>query len=70
MMLRLLEGEADREDISARDAHARERGVTGVPTFILANQHVLQGAQPSEVWGRIIEELTEQLNNPAKNSAV
>ncbi|MDH5528630.1 MAG: DsbA family oxidoreductase [Paracoccaceae bacterium] len=70
MMLRLLEGDADREDISARDAHARERGVTGVPTFILANQHVLQGAQPSEVWGRIIEELTEQLNNPAKNSAV
>ena len=57
MVATLLEGEADADDIRARDAHARERGVTGVPTFILANQHVLTGAQPPELWGKVIEDI-------------
>lgn len=61
MMRRLLDGDGDVEDIRARDAHARERGVTGVPCFVIANQHVLQGAQPTETWGKIIEELTSRI---------
>ncbi len=61
MMRRLLDGDGDADDIRARDAHARERGVTGVPCFVIANQHVLQGAQPAETWGKIIEELTERI---------
>lgn len=61
MMRRLLDGDGDVEEIRARDAHARERGVTGVPTFVIANQHVLQGAQPTETWAKIIEELSAQL---------
>lgn len=59
---RLLQSEADIEDIRGRDAHARERGVTGVPTFIVASQHVVPGAQPSELWLKVIDELSEQLN--------
>ncbi len=61
MMRRLLDGDGDADDIRARDAHARERGVTGVPCFVITNQHVLQGAQPAETWGKIIEELTERI---------
>jgi predicted DsbA family dithiol-disulfide isomerase len=61
MTARLLDGDADREDIRARDAHARSRGVSAVPTYVLANQHVLQGAQPPEMWSRIIAELIERL---------
>ncbi|MEM8850624.1 MAG: DsbA family oxidoreductase [Pseudomonadota bacterium] len=61
MLDRLFATDADADDIRARDAHARERGVTGVPTFVLANQHVLRGAQPPEVWGQVIEELAAQL---------
>ena len=57
MTATLLAGEADADDIRARDAHARERGVTGVPTFILANQHVLTSAQPPELWGKVIEDV-------------
>ena len=57
MTATLLPGEDDADDIRARDAHARERGVTGVPTFILANQHVLTGAQPPELWGKVIEDV-------------
>ena len=61
MMERLLGSDSDAEDISARDAHARERGVTGVPTFVIANQHVVQGAQPTETWTRIIDDVAAEL---------
>jgi len=57
MIRALLQGEADRDEIAARDAHARDRGVTGVPTFVVANQYVLTGAQPTELWERVIAEL-------------
>lgn len=57
MVTRLLASDSDLEDISARDTHARERGVTGVPTFVVANQHVLPGAQPPDLWERVLDEL-------------
>lgn len=57
MTRRLLESDADAELIRARDAHARERGVTGVPTFVVANSHVLVGAQPPELWLQVIDEV-------------
>lgn len=63
MIDRLLQSEADRDDISARDAHARERGVSGVPTFVVANQHVVPGAQPPELWARVIDELQAQIQS-------
>ena len=58
---RLFATDADRDDIAARDAHARERGVSGVPTFVIANQHVLRGAQPPELWGQVIEDIARQM---------
>ncbi len=58
MVRRLLAGDADRADIAARDAHARERGVTGVPTFVVAETHVVPGAQPPELWRQVIDELS------------
>lgn len=61
MLDRLFASDADLEDIRARDAHARERGVSGVPTFIIANQHVLRGAQPPDLWGQVIEDILQQL---------
>ena len=57
MVSRLLQSESDLEDIKARDTHARERGVTGVPCFIVANQHALPGAQPPDLWERVLDEL-------------
>ena len=61
MVQTLLEGDADLSETRARDAHTRERGVTGVPTFVVANQHVLPGAQPPELWARVIEDINQQL---------
>ena len=60
MVERLLTTDADLEDIRARDAHSREMGVRGVPTFILNNEAVLTGAQPAETWGEIIVDLAAQ----------
>lgn len=60
MIERLLRTDADMDDIRARDAHARDRGVTGVPTFVIANQHVAPGAQPTELWAKVIKDLTNQ----------
>jgi predicted DsbA family dithiol-disulfide isomerase len=60
MTARLLESGADAEDIRARDAHARARGVSGVPTFVVANRHVVPGAQPPELWDEVIGEIAAQ----------
>ena len=61
---RLLATDADLDDMRARDAHARERGVTGVPTFVIANQHVAPGAQPPELWANVIADLAAQAAPP------
>ena len=54
---RLLASDADADDIAARDDDARRKGVTAVPTFLIAQHYVVSGAQPPEVWGQVIEEL-------------
>lgn len=61
MVERLLSSDADRQEVKERDAHARARGVTGVPTHIVGNQHVLPGAQPTELWTKVIEDINGQL---------
>ena len=57
--LRLLQSDADAEDIAARDADARAKGVTAVPTFLVAQRYVVTGAQPPDLWGKVIAELTK-----------
>jgi predicted DsbA family dithiol-disulfide isomerase len=57
---RLLASDADVQAIRDRDAHSRRMGVSAVPTFIVGNRHAVQGAQPPELWDRVIAELAEQ----------
>lgn len=59
VVLRLLASDADRAEIAARDAHSRKMGVRAVPTFIVAQSHAVPGAQPPELWLRVIAELQE-----------
>ncbi|MFQ6548234.1 DsbA family oxidoreductase [Aestuariibius sp. 2305UL40-4] len=58
---RLLESDADLDGISDRDAKAREMGITGVPTFIVAGKHAVPGAQPPDLWLKVIDEITQQM---------
>ena len=59
--LRLLATDADLDDLRARDADARHKGVRAVPTFVLAREYVLQGAQPVALWQQVIDDLAQQV---------
>ncbi len=60
---RLIASDADIDDTKARDRNARERGVSGVPTFVVGNQHVVPGAQPPELWDRVIDEAVRSMQD-------
>jgi predicted DsbA family dithiol-disulfide isomerase len=60
VVLKLLASDADRADILEREAHSREMGVNSVPTFIVAGQHAVPGAQPTELWLKVIDEIADQ----------
>ncbi|MEL7212089.1 MAG: DsbA family oxidoreductase [Pseudomonadota bacterium] len=61
VVAKLLASDADIADIRKRDAHSREMGVNSVPTFIVAGQHAVPGAQPAELWAKVIGEIKEQV---------
>lgn len=57
---RLLDSDADLDTITTREAHARERGINAVPTYIIADRHAVSGAQPARLWQDVISELGQQ----------
>ena len=57
---RLLETDADLDDISERDAHSRSMGISSVPTFIVGGRHAVPGAQPPELWAQVIAEMAQE----------
>jgi len=67
VVLKLLQSDADREDIRNRDTHSRQMGVNSVPTFIVANQHAVPGAQTPEMWEKVIGEIMSQLEASPAN---
>ena len=60
VVMRLLQSDADADDIRARDAHSRQMGVNSVPTFIVDGKHAVPGAQPPELWERVIAEFKDR----------
>ncbi|HKK86042.1 MAG TPA: DsbA family oxidoreductase [Roseovarius sp.] len=58
---RLLDSDADEEAILERDKQFRGMGITSVPTFIVNGEHAVPGAQPPELWIKVIDEITGQL---------
>ncbi|HEV8033968.1 DsbA family oxidoreductase [Yoonia sp.] len=61
MVTKLLSSDADTADIRARDKNSREMGVNSVPTFIVAHQHAVPGAQPPEMWVGVIKDIMEKI---------
>lgn len=68
MIRQLLQGDSDLQDIRDRDAWAREKGVTGVPTFVVGQKHAVPGAQPPELWAKVIADLAETESSPSHSS--
>jgi len=58
VVAKLLQSDEDMQSIRDRDAHSREMGINSVPTFIVGNQHAVPGAQPPELWIKVIDEMT------------
>ncbi|MEP6065874.1 MAG: DsbA family oxidoreductase [Paracoccaceae bacterium] len=54
---KLLTSDSDIEDIKKRDTHAREMGISSVPTFIVGQRHAVPGAQPPELWAKVLADL-------------
>lgn len=50
----LFASDSDSKALRERETHSREMGVNSVPTFIVANQAVVPGAQPPEMWAKVI----------------
>lgn len=63
LITRLLASDADVADIRARDAHSRDMGISAVPTFVVANQHAVPGAQPTELWVKVIGDIIAQIGD-------
>ena len=55
---KLLIQDVDKEGIVTRARNASEKGVRGVPCFIVDNHYVVQGAQSPEMWVKVIDEIT------------
>ena len=57
-----INSDEDLQNINARIQNAGEKGVNGVPCFIINNQYVLQGAQSTELWIKVIDEILNKDN--------
>lgn len=58
VVAKLLRSDVDKDVILAREAAAREMGLTGVPTFVVNRRHAVPGLQPTELWLRVIDEVS------------
>ena len=63
LITRLLASDADIADIRARDAHSRDMGISAVPTFVVANQHAVPGAQRTDLWVKVISDIIAQIGD-------
>lgn len=60
VVARLLASDNDTEEVRQEDAGFREMGVSGVPTFIIGGKYVVNGAQETDLWCRVIDDLQSQ----------
>jgi predicted DsbA family dithiol-disulfide isomerase len=65
VVAKLLEGDADRDELTEEEEAARRMGVGGVPCFVIGGRYVLQGAQDAETWKKVIGEITEVMAKEA-----
>lgn len=54
---RLLNSDADIREVMDEDADARAAGMRGAPSFVIAGRHVVPGAQPTDLWLNVIDDI-------------
>ena len=60
-----LATDEDVELISAQAKDASDKGISGVPTFVLAEKYAISGAQPAEQLAKAIRQVAEEINQAA-----
>lgn len=60
-----LATDEDVELISAQAKDASDKGISGVPTFVLANKYAISGAQPADQLARAIRQVSAEINQAA-----
>jgi predicted DsbA family dithiol-disulfide isomerase len=64
----IIQNEALGKAVQQKIAQYQERGVTGVPFFIINNQYGISGAQPSDVFLDAFKQITTLENTPEGES--
>jgi predicted DsbA family dithiol-disulfide isomerase len=62
---RRLATDEDVALISAQAKEAADKGISGVPTFVLAGKYAISGAQPSDQLARAIRQVSAEINDAA-----
>ncbi|MDB5500993.1 MAG: disulfide bond formation protein DsbA [Tardiphaga sp.] len=62
---RRLATDEDVERISADAKEASDKGISGVPTFVLAGKYAISGAQPADQLARAIRQVSAEVNAQA-----
>jgi predicted DsbA family dithiol-disulfide isomerase len=60
-----LASDEDVELISAQAQEASDKGISGVPTFVLAQKYAISGAQAPELLARAIRQVSAEVNAQA-----
>jgi len=60
-----LATDADVELISGQAQEASDKGISGVPTFVLAQKYAVSGAQPADMLARAIRQVSAEVNAEA-----
>ncbi|WP_344847846.1 DsbA family oxidoreductase [Celeribacter arenosi] len=60
LVQRLLATDEDVDAIRARDSHARDRGINGVPLFLVGGRHAVSGAQATDLWLQVLDEIQQR----------
>jgi predicted DsbA family dithiol-disulfide isomerase len=60
-----LATDEDVDLISAQAGGASDKGISGVPTFVLAQKYAISGAQPADQLARAIREVSAEVNAQA-----
>jgi predicted DsbA family dithiol-disulfide isomerase len=59
---RRLATDEDVELISAQAKEAADKGISGVPTFVLGGKYAISGAQPADQLARAIRQVSVEMN--------
>ena len=66
----LLSGDADKAQVSAEVEDARNKGITGVPCFIVEGKYAVMGAQPADTLAQAFRQVAAEKAEDAQYTSI